>query len=207
MKCQQAPGGDQVSRLEEVFALLDEPPKRKHCAGIAGIIVEASETLKEHAPPSVMDACVIAGGQRAEHYEMAAYGTVMAWAEALELPEIAQLLNETLEEEKAADEKLSSLAEAGINEAATAGEEEPVPRCAAPRGRGGHRRRTGLDGAAICRRLRPATSSCHSRLLHDRRRLRDERCDRLVWPGRCRGVLWPAGVLTAPKISVPNADC
>jgi ferritin-like metal-binding protein YciE len=67
---------------------------------------------------------------------MAAYGTVMAWAEALELPEIAQLLNETLEEEKAADEKLSSLAEAGINEAATAGEEEPVPRSAAGKQKG-----------------------------------------------------------------------
>jgi ferritin-like metal-binding protein YciE len=114
----------QVSRLEEVFELLDERPKGKHCAGIAGIIEEASEALDEDAPAPVMDACIIAGGQRAEHYEMAAYGTVVAWAEALELPEIAQLLSQTLNEEKAADEKLSALAEAGINQAATIGGEE-----------------------------------------------------------------------------------
>jgi ferritin-like metal-binding protein YciE len=63
---------------------------------------------------------IIAAGQRAEHYEIAAYGTAIAWAEALELPEVAEVLTETLEEEKAADEKLSALAEAGINEAATA---------------------------------------------------------------------------------------
>jgi ferritin-like metal-binding protein YciE len=114
----------QVARLEEVFELLDERPKGKHCAGIAGIIEEASEALGEDAPASVMDACIIAGGQRAEHYEMAAYGTAVAWAEALELSEIVQLLTQTLEEEKAADQKLSALAEAGINQAATEGEEE-----------------------------------------------------------------------------------
>src|SRR5262249_9142824 len=88
----------QVARLEQVFDLLDEKPKGKHCAGIAGIIEEASEALGEDATPEVMDACIIASGQRAEHYEMAAYGTVVAWAEALKLPEIAQLLNDTLDE-------------------------------------------------------------------------------------------------------------
>ena len=71
-----------------------------------------------------MDAMLIASGQRAEHYEIGAYGSVIAWAEALELTEVAQLLNETLAEEKAADEKLSAIAESGINEAATAGESE-----------------------------------------------------------------------------------
>ena len=71
-----------------------------------------------------MDACLIAGGQRAEHYEMAAYGTAIAWAEALELDRRGAVLRESLEEEKAADEKLSALAESGINEAATAGESE-----------------------------------------------------------------------------------
>jgi len=114
----------QVTRLEKVFELLDVPPKRKHCAGIAGIIEEASEILKEDAPPAVLDACIIAGGQRAEHYEMAAYGTVVAWARTLELEQVAQLLDQTLEEEKAADEKLSDLAEAGINESAMEAEDD-----------------------------------------------------------------------------------
>jgi ferritin-like metal-binding protein YciE len=111
---------NQVNRLESVFSLLEVRPKRKHCAGIAGIIEEASKTLKVEAPEDVMDACIIAGGQRAEHYEMAAYGTLVAWAKALEWPEIGQFLQQTLEEEQAADEKLSDLAEGGINEAAAA---------------------------------------------------------------------------------------
>jgi ferritin-like metal-binding protein YciE len=114
----------QVTRLEKVFELLDVQPQRKHCAGIAGIIEEASETLKEDAPPAVIDACIIAGGQRAEHYEMAAYGTLVAWARTLELQQVAHLLEQTLEEEKAADEKLSDLAEAGINESAMEAEDE-----------------------------------------------------------------------------------
>ena len=110
----------QITRLERVFELLDEKPRGKHCAGIAGIIEEGAEMLKEDFDGPVMDAVIIAAGQRAEHYEIAAYGTVIAWAEALELSEVAEVLTETLEEEKAADEKLSALAEAGINEAATA---------------------------------------------------------------------------------------
>lgn len=112
----------QVTRLERVFELLDEKPRGKHCAGIAGIIEEASDTLNEDMEDSVMDACLIAGGQRAEHYEIAAYGTAIAWSEALGLTDVSQLLTETLEEEKAADQKLSALAESGINAAATAGE-------------------------------------------------------------------------------------
>ena len=114
----------QITRLERVFELLDEKPRGKHCAGIAGIIEEGSDTMQEDAEDAVMDAMLIAAGQRAEHYEIGAYGTVIAWAEALELTEIAQILQETLAEEKAADEKLTALAESGINEAATAGAEE-----------------------------------------------------------------------------------
>jgi ferritin-like metal-binding protein YciE len=114
----------QVTRLERVFELLEEKPRGKHCAGIAGIIEEGADVLQEDMEDSVLDACLIASGQRAEHYEMAAYGTSIAWAEALELGDVAQLLRETLAEEKAADKKLSALAEAGINEAATAGESE-----------------------------------------------------------------------------------
>jgi len=115
---------EHVSRLEQVFDLLDEPAKGKHCAGIAGIIKEGSEALEKLDPSALLDACIIAGGQRAEHYEMAAYGTVVAWAETLELPEVAELLSKTLAEEKAADETLTTLAEDGINEAATAGDSE-----------------------------------------------------------------------------------
>jgi len=115
---------NQVSRLERVFELLDEKPRGKHCAGMAGILEEGSETLQEDAEDALMDAMLIAGAQRVEHYEITAYGTAIAWAEALELTEIAEILGESLAEEKAADEKLSALAESGINEAATAGESE-----------------------------------------------------------------------------------
>lgn len=114
----------QVTRLERVFELLDEKPRGKHCAGMAGIIEEGADTLSEDMEDAVKDAALIAGAQRAEHYEIAAYGTAIAWAEALGLSDVAEALTETLEEEKAADVKLSALAESGINEAATAGESE-----------------------------------------------------------------------------------
>jgi ferritin-like metal-binding protein YciE len=74
--------------------------------------------MEEDFDDATMDACLIAGGQRAEHYEMAAYGTLVAWAQAMGHNEAAMLLQETLDEEKAADEKLSDLAEGGINQAA-----------------------------------------------------------------------------------------
>ena len=114
----------QVTRLERVFELLDEKPRGKHCAGMAGIVEEGSEKLQEDMEGSVLDACLIASAQKVEHYEIGAYGTAIAWAEALGLNEVVDVLNETLEEEKAADEKLSALAESGINQAATAGESE-----------------------------------------------------------------------------------
>lgn len=114
----------QVTRLERVFELLDEKPRGKHCAGMAGILEEGSETLEDDAEDAVMDACIIAGAQRVEHYEITAYGTVIAWADALGLTEIAKVLAESLAEEKSADEKLSAIAESGVNDAATAGESD-----------------------------------------------------------------------------------
>jgi ferritin-like metal-binding protein YciE len=114
----------QVTRLERVFELLDEKPRGKHCAGMAGIVEEGSEKLQEDMEGSVLDACLIGAAQKVEHYEICAYGTAIAWAEALGLSEVVEVLNETLEEEKAADEKLTALAESGINQAATAGESE-----------------------------------------------------------------------------------
>jgi ferritin-like metal-binding protein YciE len=133
----------QVERLEQVFESLDEAPKGKHCDGIAGIIEEGKKIMEEDFDDATMDACLIAAGQRAEHYEMAAYGTLVAWAQAMGHNEAAMLLQETLDEEKAADEKLSSIAEDGVNQEAAdtahpaEGEEEEESRPAARSKRGG----------------------------------------------------------------------
>ena len=108
----------QIDRLEQVFETLDEKVRGKHCAGIAGIIEEGKSIMEEDFDDDTMDACLIAAGQRAEHYEMGAYGTLVAWARAMGHTEAADLLQETLDEEKAADQKLSSLAEGGINQRA-----------------------------------------------------------------------------------------
>ena len=108
----------QIDRLEEVFAALDEKVSGKHCAGIAGIVDEGKSIMEEDFDDTTMDACLIAAGQRAEHYEMAAYGTLVAWARAMGHTDAAKLLQQTLNEEKAADKKLSSLAEGGINQEA-----------------------------------------------------------------------------------------
>lgn len=112
---------EQVSRLEEVFELMELKPRAKACAGMAGILEEGSDMLEEDAEDAVLDAMIIAAGQRAEHYEIAAYGTAAAWAEGLGLRDVAKLLQTTLAEEKAADTKLSALAESGINAAAESG--------------------------------------------------------------------------------------
>ena len=132
-----------VDRLEQVFESLDEKVKGKHCDGIAGIIEEGKSVMEEDFDEMTMDACLIAAGQRAEHYEMAAYGTLVAWARAMGHVEAADLLQQTLEEEKAADKKLTALAEDGINHDAAElahrgeGEEEKARRTSA---RGGGRR-------------------------------------------------------------------
>ena len=109
---------NQVSRLEQVFELVGEKAEAKTCPGMAGIIEEGSNVLEEDIDPTVLDACIIASAQRAEHYEMAAYGTVAAWADGLGLTDAAELLRETLDEERNADETLTTLAESGINAAA-----------------------------------------------------------------------------------------
>lgn len=123
----------QIKKIERVFELLDETPRGKHCAGMAGIVEEGNDLLEEDFEDAVMDANIIAAAQKAEHYEIGSYGTASAWAEALELTDVATILNEILDEEKAADRKLSALAELGINDAASAGEsdedeEEPASR-------------------------------------------------------------------------------
>jgi ferritin-like metal-binding protein YciE len=114
-----------AERLERVFASVDEKPRGTHCAGMAGIIDEGNSILEEELEESAMDACIIAAGQRVEHYEMAAYGTLIAWAQAMGHEEAVVLLRETLEEEKAADHTLSGLAVGGINQDA-AGSAHPA---------------------------------------------------------------------------------
>jgi ferritin-like metal-binding protein YciE len=109
-----------IKRLEQVFSSLGERPKGKHCDGVAGIIEEGKSVMEEDFDETTMDACLIAAGQRAEHYEMAAYGTLVAWATAMGHDEAARLLQKNLDEEKAADEKLTALAEGGINQQAAA---------------------------------------------------------------------------------------
>jgi len=105
-----------VQRLEMVFASLDEKASGQHCDGIAGIIKEGGNVADEDYDESTMDACLIAAGQRAEHYEIAAYGSLIAWARGMGHTDAVDLLQQTLDEEKAADEKLTSLAEGGINQ-------------------------------------------------------------------------------------------
>jgi ferritin-like metal-binding protein YciE len=111
---------EQITRLEEVFGALGEKVKAKPCPGMAGILEEGKETMEEDAEGAVMDAALIAAAQRAEHYEIGAYGTCVEWARLLGLDEVASLLETTLEEEKATDKKLTALAEGEINQAAVA---------------------------------------------------------------------------------------
>jgi ferritin-like metal-binding protein YciE len=98
-----------VERLEKAFKILGKNPKSNACDGIRGILSEGSEMLHETAAGDIRDVALIAAAQRVEHYEMAAYGTVRTYAEDLNQPEIAELLEETLKEEKAADKKLTEI--------------------------------------------------------------------------------------------------
>ena len=129
---------EQVKRLERAFEVLDEKPRGKHCAGIAGIIKEGSDMLEEDFEGAVLDAAIIAGAQRAEHYEMGAYGSVIAWAKQIGEGEVASLLEETLEEEKGADEKLSVLAESSINQKAASQKSQQAASQKSARGNGGN---------------------------------------------------------------------
>jgi len=110
----------QIERLEKIFKKLDASPKGKKCKAMEGLIEEGKEVMEEDAEPAVMDAALIAAGQRGEHYEMAGYGCVRAFAKLLGYKDAAALLQETLNEEGAADKKLTKLAETVINAEALA---------------------------------------------------------------------------------------
>ena len=105
----------QIARLKTLFEAHGESPEGKTCNGMKGVLKEGSEMIGEDAEPEVRDAGLIGAVQRVEHYEMAGYGSVLAYAKLLKDEAGMRLLKETLDEEKAADKKLSKLAESTIN--------------------------------------------------------------------------------------------
>jgi ferritin-like metal-binding protein YciE len=107
-----------VERLEQILGALGANPKGKKCKAMEGLIEEGKELMEEDAEPSVMDAALIAAAQKVEHYEIASYGTVRTWAELLGQSKAVRLLTQTLDEERATDEKLSKLALLTVNEQA-----------------------------------------------------------------------------------------
>lgn len=110
----------QIERLEQVFEMFDTKPKGKKCKGMQGLIEEGQETIKEEEG----DAALICAAQKIEHYEIAAYGSLASWARLLGEEDAADLLEETLEEEKATDEKLTQTAESAVNVEESESEEE-----------------------------------------------------------------------------------
>ena len=114
----------QVTRIEQVFEMLDKKATSKKCEAMDGLIKEAEELMDESDEGVMRDAAIISAAQKVEHYEIASYGTLRAFAETLGLNEIAALLEQTLEEEKNADKKLTEVAVTAINlEAASEPEE------------------------------------------------------------------------------------
>jgi ferritin-like metal-binding protein YciE len=109
-----------VQRLERIFKSLGQAARGKKCKGMEGLIEEGKEILEEEGSPEVIDAALISAAQRVEHYEIAAYGCLRAYAQLLGYDEADQLLQQTLQEEEATDEALSALGEGGINQAAVA---------------------------------------------------------------------------------------
>ena len=105
----------QVERLERAFEALGEPVKGKKCLAMEGLVAEGKEIMEEHSESSMMDAALICAAQKIEHYEIATYGTICTWADLLGLDEVSDLLKETLDEEKTADELLTEVAESEIN--------------------------------------------------------------------------------------------
>lgn len=110
----------QVDRLEQIFEMLGKPARGKTCPAIDGILEEGSEILEEYKGAPGLDAGLVAAAQAVEHYEMARYGTLCAWAQQLGMKDAVKLLQATLQEETTTDEALTKLGEAGVNERAMA---------------------------------------------------------------------------------------
>ena len=115
---------EQVERLDQVFEALGKPARAKKCAAMEGLIKEGEEIMQETEKGMVRDAGIIAGGQKIEHYEIASYGTLVSFARTLGEEEIAGMLEETLNEEKEADQLLTQVAESAVNIGAAQEEEE-----------------------------------------------------------------------------------
>jgi ferritin-like metal-binding protein YciE len=126
---------EHVSRLEQIFDMLGEKATGKKCLGMDGLVKEGAEVLSEDYEGAVMDAAIIGAAQRVEHYEIAGYGTVRTFAEILGENEHISLLEQTLEEEKQTDEKLTQLAEEINSQAAQGEQEEEAHRVSRPRKR------------------------------------------------------------------------
>jgi ferritin-like metal-binding protein YciE len=124
-----------VERLDEIFDRLGKKPTGKTCKAMKGLIEEGSEMMMEDGLDSVIDAGIIAAAQRVEHYEIAGYGVVRTFASLLGEDEAEELLQETLDEEGAADEKLTEIAESIVNEEAEEAEEELATSSRRSRGR------------------------------------------------------------------------
>jgi ferritin-like metal-binding protein YciE len=120
----------QVERLDQIFKLLGKRSSGKECPALKGLVEETEELMSEAESPDVLNAGLIGCAQAVEHYEIARYGTLRAWAEQLDMPEAVDLLEATLEEEKMTDEKLSQLALGGINREAEDGGKAPEKRTA-----------------------------------------------------------------------------
>ena len=123
-----------VQRLEEVFEMLGKPAKGKKCEAMEGLIAEGKEMMEE-SEPNVRDAALIAAAQKVEHYEIASYGCLRTWADLLEMDQASTLLQETLDEEKETDERLTDIA-ASINVEAREEEESSTKERRATRKQG-----------------------------------------------------------------------
>jgi ferritin-like metal-binding protein YciE len=123
----------QIERLEQIFEMLGKNARGKTCPAIDGIIEEAEEVMKEAETDADRDAAMLAAAQAVEHYEISRYGTLKSWAGKLGMTDAVKLIDETLQQEKATDVKLSELAESEINVEAEDQEAEPRKRRASSR--------------------------------------------------------------------------
>ncbi|MBV8905626.1 MAG: ferritin-like domain-containing protein [Acidobacteriia bacterium] len=113
---------EQVKRLERVFEMMEEQPANRTCEGMQGLLKEGEKLISEMEKSPILDAGLIAAAQKVEHYEISAYGTLRTMAEMLGQPDAAELLNETLDEEKTTDENLTEIAESVLSGEAMADE-------------------------------------------------------------------------------------
>ena len=146
-----------IERLEQAFDQLGMPARGKKCEGMQHLIAEGSDLIAEAEDEDARDAVMIAAAQKVEHYEIASYGTIRTWANLLGHNDVASLMEETLEEEKQTDQRLTTIAESFVNQAAADEDDEEEETM----GRGGNRR------ASATRR---ASTNPRSQLAADRKR-------------------------------------